>query len=116
MAYEEALGADVSSLLTRGASALKAASKVIEDPALPQITCHVLRLNKITRNEDPGPPCPKIVLTEAQRRKGVGLAAAEKPLRAFVWARKNPAIAIGIGVGVVGMIWYVGYAMGKRKR
>jgi hypothetical protein len=112
--YYQSLGAlDIEDLIKKGGPALQAASKVIQDPALPEIICHVLRLNKITEGKSPGPVCAKINYTAAQKRTGLGLARVTKPLRAAVWARQHPAVAAGIGAGVVGFIWFVGYRMGK---
>lgn len=114
MTYYQDLGLDLGELITKGGPAVQAASKVITDPALPEITCHVLRLNAIVEGRDPGPPCARKVYTAVEKHKGVGLSLATTPLRMIVWARKNPAIAIGAGVGVVGLIWYLGYLMGKK--
>lgn len=120
MAYTTQLGLgdlsdDFSNLLKRAGPALQAGSKVISDPALPEIICNVLRLNKVVAGKDPGPPCVRKVYTAAQKRKGVGLHIATGPIRTIVWARRNPAIAIGAGLGVVGLLVGIGYWMGKRK-
>lgn len=109
------LGDTLSDLITKGGPAIQAASKVISDPALPEITCHILRLNNVVAGKNPGPPCPRTAYSPAQKRQGVGMHLATKPLRAAVWARRHPAVAIGIGVGVVGLFVGIGYAMGKRK-
>jgi hypothetical protein len=117
MAYTTQLGLGdaLSDLISRGGPALQAGSKVISDPALPEIVCNVLRLNKVVAGKDAGPPCARKVYTIAQKRKGIGLHAGVGPLRTIVWARKNPAIAIGAGVGVVGLLVGLGYWMGKSK-
>lgn len=106
----------VTETLDKLAPAVLAVSKVIEDPALPEIACEILRLNKVVAGQHPGLPCPRKVLTEAQKRKGVGLYLAREPLRAYVWARQNPGLTISIGLGVVGLIGAIGYAMGRRAR
>jgi hypothetical protein len=105
----------VTETLDKLAPAVLAASKVIEDPALPEIACEVLRLNRVVSHQNPGLPCQRRVLTEADKRKGVGLYLAREPLRAYIWARQNPALAIGIGLGVVGIIGAIGYAIGRRR-
>lgn len=114
MAYMQSLGLDIASLINTGGPAIQAASKVISDPALPEITCNILRLNKVVAGQDPGPACAKRVYTAAQKRQGVGLSIAVVPLRVAVWARKNPALAIAAGASVVGLIGYIGYSIGKR--
>ena len=99
--------------LDRVGSAVEAASKVIEDPYLPEVTCHLLRLNRISRGENPGAPCSRTVVTAAQRGKGVGMGIAAKGLRVFAWARTNPGLAIGVGVGAVGLVFGLGYLVGR---
>lgn len=115
MAYT-ATGADIAEILDKAAPAVLAASKVIEDPALPEIVCEVLRLNKVVSGQNPGPSCPRRVITGADKRKGVGLYVAREPLRAYVWARQNPFLALGAAAALVGVIGYVGYSMGRRSR
>ena len=118
MAYAQTgLGAlDLAQLITQGGPAVRAASKVIEDPALPEVACHILRLNRVSAGQHPGPSCPRKVYTALQKRKGVGLSSITKPLRAAVWARQNPAVSIGIGLGVIGIFVGVGYWIGKGSR
>lgn len=114
--YPHSLGLDVSDLITKGGPAVAAAGKVIQDPGLPEITCHLLRLNKITEGKDPGPPCPRPRYTTADKRRGVGLSRAATPLRAVVWARERPVAAIGIGIATVGLLVGIGYYWGRKKR
>jgi hypothetical protein len=104
------------SLLGKIAPAIQAAGKVIEDPYLPEISCHLLRLNKITRGVPAGPPCPRTAVSPTARPKGIGLSTAAKPLRAWVWAKENPIIAAAAGASIVGLIWGVGYRMGKKRK
>ena len=108
MAYTQ-LGLDIG-------STVKAASKIIEDPALPAVTCEVLRLNRVVEGKSPGPSCSRRVFTAAEKRKGVGLHLAVQPLRIATWARANPALAIGGAAAVVGGLVWIGYAMGRKRR
>lgn len=103
----------LSGTLDTIATTVEAAAKVIEDPALPQIACHVLRLHRIARSGDPGPACPPLMLTDVQKQRGIGLYLVDPLLRGAVWARQNPAAAVGIVTGVVGLIGYVGYRIGR---
>ena len=111
-----AQGADIAAALDKAAPTILAVSKVVEDPALPEIVCEVLRLNKVVAGQPAGPSCPRRVLTAAQKSKGVGLYVAREPLRAYIWARQNPALAWGAGLAVVGLIGLVGYTLGRRSR
>lgn len=98
--YVQALG-DIS-------STIDAVAKITEDPALPEVACNVLRLNRVTEGKS-APPCSRRVYTAADRHKGVGLYAALPPLRAFVWTRQHPVAAVAVGAGVVGGLVALGY-------
>lgn len=120
MAYTTQLGMagvvdDLISNIDKLGPAVQAASKAIEDPALPELSCNVLRLNKVVEGRNPGAPCKRKVYTAAQKKKGLGLHLAITPLRIATWSRQHPAIATGIGLCVLGMIWGIGYQMGKRR-
>jgi hypothetical protein len=103
------------SLLGKIAPAIQAASKVVEDPYLPEVSCHILRLNRIAKDQNPGAPCPRTTVSP-HTKKGIGLSAAAKPLRAWVWARENPIVAVAAGTSVIGLIWGLGYYSGKKRR
>lgn len=114
MTYMQSLGLDVKELITKGGPAIAAAAKVIEDPALPEITCHVLRLNKLTEGKDPGGTCARRAYTEQEKQKGIGLTVLAKPLRLAVWTRQNPILAGLIGASVAGAFIGIGYLWGKK--
>ena len=106
----------LNQLITQGGPAIQAASKVIMDPALPEVTCNVLRLNRVVEGGGAGPACARVRYTTAQKKQGVGLYMAVTPLRLATWARANPALAIMAGMGVVGGLVGLGYMLGKKKR
>jgi len=112
-AHPHHLGLDIGDIISRGGSAIAAVSKVVQDPALPEVTCHVLRLNKMAEGRDPGPPCARP--SYVGKKGGIGLALAVAPLRAAVWAREHPVLAGGISLAVVGALVGVGYYMGKKR-
>lgn len=114
MSYQATGG--VTDTLIKIAPAVQAVSHVAVDPALPQVVCHVMRLKAITNRQNPGSPCPPLALSAQQKTQGVGLYVIEPPLRAFVWARENPAVAVAVVAGVVGLIGFVGYSIGKGRR
>ena len=101
--------------ITQTTTTIEAAAKILKDPALPDVACNVLRLNRVVEDKPPGEPCPKRYYTAAQRQQGVGLHVAVAPLRAYIWARQNPVLAVGIGVGAVALIYSLGFAAGKRR-
>lgn len=107
---------DVSEIIKKGGPALQAAAKVIQDPALPEVTCNILRLNRAVEGKNPGPPCQRHVYTQAQKKRGVGLHLAIHPLRGYTWARQNPALAIGLGASAIALIFGLGYMLGERRR
>lgn len=109
--HRHGLGADLETI----GSAVRAAGKIAEDPYLPEVACHVLRLNQITTTGDPGKPCLPTIVSPDKRNKGVGLSAVVGPLRAFTWARTHPIETMGIGILVVGGIFLLGYGAGKRR-
>jgi len=109
------LGIDVDSIVSTGGPALQAVSKIVEDPALPEITCNVMRLNKAAKGQKSS-PCARKVYSAADKGKGVGLHIAITPLRIATWARTNPVLAVGVAVGVVGALVGLGYYIGRKKR
>lgn len=112
--HPHGLGLDFGEIIRRGGSAISAASKVVQDPALPEITCHVLRLNKMAEGKPPGLPCPRPSYTG--KGGGIGLALAVVPLRAVVWARENPVLAGAAGLAAVGALVGLGYYWGKKQK
>jgi hypothetical protein len=109
------LGLDLGELFERGTTAVQAAAKVLEDPALPEVTCQVLRLNALASNR-PSPVCPAQRYTLAQKQKGIGLHLAVTPLRIAVWARMHPLLATAVAGGSVLGLVGLGYALGKGAR
>lgn len=114
--YSHGLGLDLGELINKGGPAVAAVAKVVQDPALPEVTCHVLRLNKITEGRDPGPPCTRRRYTLSEKKQGIGLTLAVTPLRAAVWARAHPLLAMGAGLAVAGVLVGAGYTMGRKRR
>lgn len=114
--HSRGLGLDLDELINKGGPAVAAVAKVVQDPALPEVTCHVLRLNKITEGKDPGPPCTRRRYMLTEKKQGIGLTLAVTPLRVAVWARANPLLAAGAGLAVAGLLVGAGYSMGRRQR
>jgi len=99
----------VSDWLQKGAEILKSAKTVLDDPALPEVTGMVFELNQMEKKGakagEPGVPS-----------KGIGLRTVVKPLRAFVFYRKNTWILPVAIAGVIGMPFLLGFVFGRRGR
>ena len=104
MAYKALSGID----WTKIGSTVQAAAAISQDPALSEVTCHVLRMNAITEGRNPGPACPRHAYTPEEKQKGIGLYLATKPLRAAVWLRENPYVAVAGVAGIVGLVYWLG--------
>lgn len=108
--HRQALGASLDTV----GSAIQAASKIAEDPFLPEVICQILRLNKISAGQDPGPACPPTMVSAGREGKGIGLSVAVSPLRAFAWSRAHPIPAMAAAIGAVGAVFLLGYFTGRR--
>lgn len=93
-------------------STAQALVDVTRDPHLPEVVCHVLRLDAMESGQPPGPPCQKMS-TKAYPGKGIGLRYAVPPLRVLDWAREHPIRAAGIAVGTIGALVWIGYLIGE---
>lgn len=80
---------------------LDAAKVILEDPALPEVTYLVLRLNKL--EQKPG-----------ETVRGVGLNKVVTPLKVYVAAREKPILGYAILAGILGLPFLAGYFTGKR--
>lgn len=90
----------------------KAAAAIATDPHLPEVTCQILRLQKIEGGKNPGPSCPRIS-TKASPGTGIGLRYATGPLRLFVKTREHPWILPVAVAAILGTAFAVGYVLGK---
>lgn len=89
--------------------ALKAVRAVLEDPYLPQVTKRILKLQEIESRR-------KVVTAKPPAKgPGIGLSAAVKPLDAFIAYRQRPWLLAVVVAALVGIPWYVGYRMGRRR-
>lgn len=103
-------------VIDKAAPALKAAGKVLEDPALPEVSKLVLKLHDIEQRRAK-PKVPGQPSKPSAPVKGVGLARVVKPLKIFVEVReKSWILPVAIGVAVL-VPFTLGYFVGKgRKR
>lgn len=105
-----------SDLVNTLSSAGIAATKIAEDPHLPEVTCQVLRLNAIEKGQKPGPACARVPKAAGVGR-GIGLRYAAGPLSVFVKTREKPwliPVVVGSLIGGVFLLGYMAGAGGKR--
>jgi hypothetical protein len=109
--YSE-LGADWGKVT----SALTAAEGVAKDPYLQQVICEVLRVSKVEAGKDPGPPCLGPAPPGTVIPGGVGLRHAVWPLKVYSFHKRYPFVIPLAAAGLLGLIFYAGYATGKRRK
>ena len=90
--------------------------KVLEDPYLPQASCEVMRLSRVSAGRAAGPRCAAPRLSRAQAQKGVGLRATVTPLRLMIFHKQYPWLAPLAGATILGGIFYLGYVTGKDRK
>jgi hypothetical protein len=94
---------------------IDATKGIIEDPYLKEAACNISRLKAVTGGQYPGPPCPPTP-GSPDPKKGIGLRYAIKPLHMAVYARQNPWVVPLAAVAVLGIPFFLGMAVGKRRR
>lgn len=107
MGYQ-ATGADLK-------TAAQAAIRVADDPHLPEVACHVLRLSDMEAGRPAGSPCPPVPLNRSPG-KGIGLRHAVVPIRLAVKVREKPWVAVLAVGGILGLTFALGYGAGRRKK
>lgn len=100
-----ALGDTLSDYISKGGTALKTVTTILDDPALPQVATIVMDLHDLEPKTPAGAPSP-----------GLGLNKLVMPLKAYRYTRRHWwAMPAAIGV-VVGVPFLLGYSMGKGRR
>ena len=90
-----------------------AVHRVVEDPCLVPVAQRLLALNTL---EQARSATTALAGDEESRTKGIGLCAAVKPLDAVLWVRRRPWVLPLGGALVVGGLFALGYAYGRRSR
>jgi hypothetical protein len=85
-----------------------AASKVIEDPCLGQVTKLVLDLHALEQR--------KTALGATTPVKGIGLCSAVKPLEIAVYLRRHTWVLPVGGIAFVAGLLGLGYVLGRQER
>lgn len=104
MAYLNGSLSGVSDYLNKAVNVLDSAKVILDDPALPEVTGLILKLNKIETKTKPGAPT----------QKGIGLRRIITPLKIYVKTREQPVLGYAIIAGVVAIPFALGYLFGKR--
>jgi hypothetical protein len=88
-------------------STVNAATAIISDPYLPEVTRLVLKLQSLEKGS---------AGTGGSTGKGVGLRNVVGPLRLFVKTQESPWILPVAAIGVFGLIFSAGYFARKVQR
>lgn len=108
-----AIAPSAKDYFTKAGQGLKAGQAILDDPYFGEGVCHILRLQSIEQGKQPGPACPRTVITTANARKGVGLRHVAAPLRAAVYTREHPWVFAASVAALVGVPFVLGYVLGK---
>lgn len=100
----------IGSALSSISGTIGTAGAIASDPYLPEVICHIEQLAQIKRRE----PVKACAAIPAGRPGGIGLGKGMIPLRAYVYAERNPwAWPVGIGAAL-GIPMLLGYVLGKK--
>ncbi len=93
----------VQSAIAAASPAINAAQKILEDPALPEVSGLVLKLHSLQQNAPakPGQPAPAT-------QKGIGLSKIVKPLRAYVYSQEHAWVIPAVIGGIIALPFVLG--------
>lgn len=100
---------DLASIVNTVSASLGTAVNVAEDPYLPEIVCHVGQLQQINAGQAPG-ACTEL---PDGLPGGVGLSAAVKPFRFYVYAKQNVWVFPAVALAILGIPFMLGYEWAK---
>jgi hypothetical protein len=104
-------------LLSVAKSTVRIAGQVAADPYLKETICVAQRVVNALGNKKPGPPCRRTgPVSAAQLKRGANLGKLLPAARAIVFHKKNPWVVPAVAVGTVGLIFWMGYFVGKSKK
>jgi len=99
MAYNDLSG------LSTIVSAAEAAAYIANDPALPQVASRIQTLHSLEAQASAG----------TVNAQGIGLHRLVKPLDAYITYRKNPWLGYVAVAAALGLPFFLGYVMGKKR-
>ena len=82
---------------------------VVSDPYFNETLCHIGQLHAIST----GAAVTDCAVTPAGLPGGVGLEAAQTPLRFYVYAKQNIWVLPLVVAGILGLPFLLGYEVGK---
>lgn len=100
---------DLTSIVNTVSNALGTAVNVADDPYLPEIVCRVGQLQQINAGQTPG-TCTEL---PDGLPGGVGLSAAVKPLRFYVYGKQHAWVFPAVAIALFGIPFMLGYEYGK---
>ncbi len=91
-------------------SVAQATGNILSDPYLPTVAGYVIQLHNMEQPSKPSATGSK------PSTPGIGLVHVVKPLRIYVWARKNPwVVPVGI-IAAIALPMLIGYRIGRSRR
>lgn len=100
---------DLASIVNSVGNSLGTAVNVAEDPYLSEVVCRIGQLQQIRAGQTVG-ACAD---TPDGMPGGVGLSAAVKPLRLYVYAKQNVWVFPAMIAAIIGVPFLLGYEYGK---
>jgi hypothetical protein len=103
MSYYRTTGALTDLVPTGIGNAAQAVKIIVEDPALPKLVQHVIRLNELEKS-DTGPTT-----------KGLGLDKVEPYVAMYVRVRERPWTGVVAAGALLAVPFLIGYGIGKTR-
>ncbi len=100
---------DLTSAIKSIEGALGTGVDVASDPYFDETICHIGQLHAIST----GQPVAACAVTPSGLPGGVGLEAAQTPLRFYVYAKQNVWVWPAVVIGLLGLPFFLGYEVGK---
>jgi len=106
----------LATIVRKGKPYIATLRSVVDDPALPAV---MDRIKIIAEIEASSPGLPTFPGTTPKPptapTPGIGLHYFVKPLDAYIYARRNPMIAVLLGAGFLILVGGIGYKLGQNK-
>ncbi len=94
----------VTEYVTRALSVVEAGKAILDDPALPQVTTLVMRIQRAQQAKAARAGRPP------STAKGVGLSSVVKPLELYAYSQERPWVIPALVVGLLALPFMLGRA------